>query len=262
MSFDLLILKRKDMNPLPSIIAILILAGPLTAQTLEDRKMEIEKKEASQPSEEAKARKAKSVERLKKEGVPTIEHLPFIEDSTEAKNRTKEEIAKRAIAVAITAVKGEGLDQETIDNLVKKYGAQDFFSPDEAAFIKNPKPSQKDRIQFSWRYECLWVLLWSLGYIDDIARPEGICDVPKAVGFLRERDTEQFIKDAKLRPLTEILDQADLIYRYHWAVVDARLKGKEAPAKLEGGVVQERHYVLNWLIGYMDQEWDDISTDT
>ncbi len=58
------------------------------------------------------------------------------------------------------------------------------------------------------------------------------------------------------------LDQADVIYRYHWATTDARIKGQPSPAKLEGGVVQERHYVLNWLIGYMDQDWDDISTDT
>ncbi|MDR2636809.1 MAG: DUF4272 domain-containing protein [Zoogloeaceae bacterium] len=31
---------------------------------------------------------------------------------------------------------------------------------------------------------------------------------------------------------------------------------------MEPGVTMERHYALNWLIGYMDQEWDDISTDT
>jgi len=28
------------------------------------------------------------------------------------------------------------------------------------------------------------------------------------------------------------------------------------------GVTYERHYAPNWLIGYMDEEWDDISTDT
>ena len=62
--------------------------------------------------------------------------------------------------------------------------------------------------------------------------------------------------------MSEVLDQADLIYRYHWAVVDANLKGKLPPGKLDGGVTMERHYALNWLIGYFDQEWDDISTDT
>jgi hypothetical protein len=62
--------------------------------------------------------------------------------------------------------------------------------------------------------------------------------------------------------MDQILDQADLIYRYHWAVVDARVKGKQPPAGLDPGIVYERHYALNWLIRYSDQEWDDISTDT
>ena len=232
------------------------------SQTNDERREAILKRERAEPSKEAVERKERSVARLKKEGVPTIEHLPVIEDSKEAKARSADEVAKRAIAVCLTAVKGEGIEQATIDSLVKKYGADKFFTPKEAAFIKNPKPTQQDRIQFSWRYECYWVLLWALGYVDALDRPEGVCDVSKAVIILRDRTTDQFIKDAKLRPMTAILDEADLIYRYHWAVTEARVNNKKAPAKLEAGVVQERHYVLNWLIGYMDQEWDDISTDT
>ena len=232
------------------------------SQSPEDRKAEIEKRKTREPSKEATERKQRSIQRLKKEGVPVIEHLPVIEDSTKAKKRTTEEIAHRAIAAVIAAVKGEGLDQATVDSLVRKFGAEKFFSPDEAKFIKEASPTQQDRINFSWRYECVWVLLWSLGYVDTLTKPEGMCDVPKLVGVFRDRDTAQFIKDAKLRPFNEILDQADLIYRYHWATTDARIKSQPAPVKLEGGVVQERHYVLNWLIGYMNQEWDDISTDT
>ena len=53
-----------------------------------------------------------------------------------------------------------------------------------------------------------------------------------------------------------------VIYRYHWATTSARIKKLKAPAKLDGGVVMERHYALNWLIKYMDQDWDNISTDT
>jgi hypothetical protein len=232
------------------------------SQTTEERKAKIQEQERKEPSKEAAERKAKSIARLKKEGVPTTDHLPVIQNSKEAKSRTAEQIAQRAIAICITAVKGEGLDQETTDKLVKKYNAEKFFSPEEAAFVKDPNPTRQQRIQFSWRYECYWVLLWALGYVDDLQRPEGICDVAKAVAFLRDRTTEQFVKDAKLRPLASILDEADLIYRYDWAVVDARVQRKEVPAKLEKGVVLERHYVLNWLIGYMNQDWDDISTDT
>jgi hypothetical protein len=245
-----------------SAILLLGFAEFAMSQTLEQRKTNITQRDAAPPSKEAESRKARSVVRLQKEGVPLTDHLPVIEDSKQAKQRTKEEIAQRAIAVCITAVKGEGVEQATVDSLVKKFDAEKFFTPKEAAFIKNPAPTQRDRNIFSWRYEDLLVLLWSLGYIDHLDRPETECDVPKVVSFLRERNTTQFINDARLRPLPEILDEADLIYRYHWATTDARVKGEAAPAKLDGGVVMERHYVLNWLIGYMDQAWDDISTDT
>jgi len=242
------------------LILVLLTTSDMS-QTPDGRKAKIELR-AKEPSKEAIERKERSVERIKKEGVPTIEHLPVIEDSTEAKKRTTEEIARRTIAIVFAAVTGEGLDQATVESLVKKYGAEKFFSPEEIAFIKVASPTQPHRIKFSWRYECAWVLLWSLGYVDTLTKPEGTCDVPKLVTILRDRDTAQFIKDAKLRPFNQILDQSDLIYRYHWATTNARIKNQPAPAKLEGGVVQERHYVLNWLIGYMDEEWDDISTDT
>lgn len=49
---------------------------------------------------------------------------------------------------------------------------------------------------------------------------------------------------------------------YHGAVVDARVNDRAAPAGLEPGVTMERHHALNWLIGYMDQAWDEVSTDT
>ena len=43
---------------------------------------------------------------------------------------------------------------------------------------------------------------------------------------------------------------------------DARIKGRDAPAGLDPGVVVERHRMFNWLIRYMDAAWDDVRTDT
>jgi len=245
-----------------SLVVLTFFSPVLMSQSPEERRIKIEEMKSQPSSQEALNRKARSIEQLKKEGVPVIESLPVIEDSKGAKTRTTEEVAQRAIAVCLAAVKGEGIEQETIDILVKQFDAEKFFSPEEAEFIKKAEITQSDRVKFSWRYECYWVLLWSLGYVETLDRPEGICDVKKAVSFLRGKTTDEFIKGAKLRPINEILDQADLIYRYNWAAVNARVKGEETPAELEAGVVQERHYVLNWLIGYMDQKWDDISTDT
>lgn len=51
-----------------------------------------------------------------------------------------------------------------------------------------------------------------------------------------------------------------------WAAVDARIHrmthGIIGPAGLEHGVVQARHKTLNWLIGFNDEEWYEVSTPT
>ena len=73
---------------------------------------------------------------------------------------------------------------------------------------------------------------------------------------------ENLITNSKMRSKSQILDEADLIFRYNWACVDARIKNLNMPSGLDAGVVYERHRALNWLIRYMDQEWDEITTDT
>jgi hypothetical protein len=135
-------------------------------------------------------------------------------------------------------------------------------TPREKSFLLEENPAQKDLIEFSWRYESLWVLLWALGYVESLDYPSSQCDVPRAEETLGKAFSEQFVKQAALRPLSEILDEADLIYRYHQAARDAWINGQPPPANLDLGVVYERHYALNWLIGYENQDWDDVSTDT
>lgn len=249
--------------PLYATAAVLLCSAMTVhgAPTLDERKLKI-KSMATKVSVEAMQRKKRSETLLEAEGVPLNRSLPVIETEKEAKRRTKDEIAYRALALLVVAVKGEGLEQAIVEKIVQDYGLDLHLTPKERIFIRNAAPSHRDRVQFSWRYEAAWTLLWALGYVEKLDKPTGICDVPRAVKFMQERDAKQFIAEAKLRAMPEILDQADRIYRYHWAVVDARINGQKAPAGLEPGVTLERHYALNWLIGYMDQEWDDISTDT
>ena len=220
------------------------------------------KQQESKMSAEAESRRARSIAILKAEKVPVLESLPVIETEAESTRRTTEQVATRAMALCVVAVKGEGLEQPIIEKLIDKYELASAFTPKEEEFLNNPNPTEHDRIQFAWRYECYWVMLWALGFVDELERPDKICDAGLAVSFLQENGRDGFLEKSKLRPQSEILDAADLLYRYHWAVVDARINNREAPAGLDGGIVMERHYALNWLIGYMDQEWDDVSTDT
>lgn len=212
--------------------------------------------------QEAEDRKARSIARLQADGVPTIAHLPRIEEIEEARPRAAEEVARRAVALAVVAVFGETNDRDLIKKVIEQLSPGNDFTPKERAFLANSNPTDQERARFSWRYEALNVLLWAIGFIPHLDRPDHIVDVPESVGIIRDEGRDGLIAAARLRPLSQLLDEADLIYRMHWAVTDARINGRPAPAGLDGAVVFERHYALNWLIGYMDQDWDDVTTDT
>jgi len=213
---------------------------------------------AGAPSEAA-ARKQRSLEQLKAEDVPLATDLPPFPDSSRVKLRSREEIAQRAIGVCLAALKAERADQTMIEGLVKRYKAKKFLTPEEAEFIDANAPTNEDRDKYLWRYEDLWVLMWALGYVDELGRPDHTCDIHKTVAPLSSRTTEEFIKDAKLRSLAEILDAADLSYRYHGAVFDALMRNKKAPAGLNRGVVAQRHHALNWLVSYLNQPWESVA---
>lgn len=208
-------------------------------------------------------RKERSMQTLSAKNIPILSNLPCVESEEETDIRTTEDICKRTIAVAICAIKGEGVDAEIVQKVTEQFGADMFFSPKEAGFISNPNPDDQQRANFAWRYECVWVLLWALGYVKELGFPDRICDVPLAVSYIRDQGSlENLIKNAKPRSKSTILDEADLIYRMNWACTNARVKNQSASANMDAGVVYERHYALNWLIRYQNQDWDSVSTDT
>lgn len=213
-------------------------------------------------SGEAGARKARSLTILKAEGVPFIEHLPVIETVAESTRRRPAEVLHRAIALAIVAAKGHTGDAAFAYELIERFGAEGFFSPWEQAFIDDPNPDGQSVASSVWRYEGAHVMLWAMGLASDLDRPERNVDVSKLAKTIQNVDMAEWEASGQLRPQEEILDAADLIYRYHWAVVNARLAGEQSPSGLDAGIVYERHYALNWLIGYGHQAWDDVSTDT
>lgn len=208
------------------------------------------------------ARKARSEAVLQAAGVPVNVNLPPIETASTTTIRTATEAVDRTLALTVVAIKGEGMPQADVLGVVKKLDAARYLSPREHAFVGDDAPTASDRTQAAWRYECLGVLLWALGFDATLAAPAQIVDAAHVVTPQRELGAMGVRTKAALRSADALLDQADLIYRYAWACVDARVNGIPAPKGVDCEVVQERHYVLNWLIGYQGQAWDDVSTDT
>ncbi len=183
------------------------------------------------------SRKARSEAILRAANVRVNASLPVIASESEAAIRGKDEIVDRAIALLIVAVKGEGLDQATVDLIRSKYTADTFFSPKEKVFVTALAPSRQDRAEFAWRYECLGVLHWALGFVEKLDRPFAIVDAGKMVSIVKDRGATAYRAAARVRTPAEILDEADLIYRYDWACVDARGRPQSAQHcdRLRGG---------------------------
>lgn len=193
-------------------------------------------------------------------------HLPPLVSEPELRLRTPQEVAGRALALFVVAVRAESIaTNEAISfaEIQERFPqAIAYFSPNEDAFLGEDSPSSSTNTQFSWRYESLFLLQWALGLSESLPFPSTICDVPAVARTALETSTENFPQRALLRSASEILDALDLHYRLHWLVRQAQIEEKAFPAGLNEGVILERHYALNWLVRFEDNDWDDVDTPT
>lgn len=221
---------------------------------------------------EAQMRKERSVEILKAHGVPYIEHLPVIETADSVRIRTAEEIARRAVAclfavqVACDASGGHAnlkKSRKFFGEKLAEFGVEGFLTRKERKVFWE-KCSNQDFCSMTWKYEAYWVLLWALGIVEKLDYPVDACDCEFAINAVADcNGMDEFMAKVRLRDISDILDEADLIYRYDWACVDARIHEEEAPAGLNPDVVYERHCGLNWLIDADGaDDWDNVSTNT
>lgn len=221
------------------------------------------------PTKDQQDRRAKSEAFCKSKNIPVYKNPNslFVEPEEKVTIRTKDEVVNRAIALCYLELKSEKADPKMLIDFDKRYNAKAKLTATEMEFALADNPSAQQMTDANWRAESYHVMLWALGYIDQLKYPNDVCNVGDDVKHLFSKTEMEFRDKAKMRSKTEVLDQADLILRLHWACVNEKLKTVARPSKedlldLIKSVVYERHYSLNWLTNYMNQEWDKITTDT
>jgi hypothetical protein len=215
------------------------------------------------------ARKTRSDARLRAAKVPTNEHLPFLLEPPLSRARQSTAVRRRSLVLSGIQAVPNGRDPREVVRWLRAENLWSSTSESERVFLTK-KPGRALLAQMSWRAEALWTLWWALGYVRALSFPPCECDL----GDVLDRrgvdvpwigaPTRAFVRSGgALRPRDEQLDETDLAYRLHWAVREAKVKGRQPPRGVDADVVEERHHTLNWLIGrHASADWDDVDTPT
>lgn len=211
-------------------------------------------------------RKARSDQWLQGHQIPVAAFLPPTLGAAETSLRPPQEVARRMMSLTLVAIRAESVNNGEpipVEEMRDRFPAVfDSLTPAERSFIENQRPDQQDLIDHAWKYEAADTLRWALGRSEELAPATGICDVPATAGDLVHNGPDAILEAVSLRPVEQILDQADLHLRLHWAIRQAGVDGVEPPAGLLPGVVQERRHALNWLMRFEGADWDDVTTPT
>jgi hypothetical protein len=225
-------------------------------------------------------RAARSFEILRQKAVPVYWGPLTIPDEDEVARQEVGEVIRRILVLWIVTLRGDGVPQGEALDMFEDSDLWEALSPAEREFLLTDSPSVDDCRKFVWRLESIWVLLWALEYVDELAWPHLQCDVSRTIELLeRLQDDVMEQRLPRLRELSEILDVCDLTMRIHWAIRDAYLhRGGILPSDFDWsgssdflpvvlcdgtGVIEERHHTLVWLTnGLTGIDWDDMDTST
>jgi hypothetical protein len=210
-------------------------------------------------------RKANSESKLRALSVPVNDHLPVIEAEDEVELRSRDEVLRRLVALWAVVDKAYlGSESQSTDYIVT-HEMQSWLSHVELSFLLDEQPNEQDCIHFSWQLEALYFVAWCAGLIESSEVPSDQSSVKEILDLFPvglERP-DRLCEAIRIREKSEVLDRADLLYRLHWAVREAELTGAGELDGVDGGVVQEWHRAVNWMINYdSEDDWDQVGTDT
>jgi len=211
-----------------------------------------------------KKRKARTEAFLRKKGIPYFSRLPCVESEEDTELRAPEEVGIRMACLHCVVGAAFNPSEPVWTEQLREQHLWDHLTPDEAVFLSDPKPDQQTIFHFTWRCEALFLLMWAAGLVENLPFPDRQTNTEDIWSRFSPFDESlwPFIRGLTLRSKAEILDASDLIYRLHWATLQAHIEGQPPPGGLDPEVVQEWHHAVDWLTKYGDADWDEVRTDT
>lgn len=254
-------------------------------------------------SKEAIERKWISMHILRKYGLEPLTSLPCIETSQDCTIRNSDEILERLMIIIelmsmVPRTRMGENEQMYLSN--RKQLRQRFIlmgwlntrcCEEERTLLTRTDSEvniERDINFCNWRSEDVWMLCHVLQVVDnrsgllmpinmtnpaklpfwkDVSRPEVPLNYPEQIlaAILKKCDEERTPLAGQLRDCCWLLDQSDLLYRFHWCMVDAQLNGQAAVGHWEDTelaclITRRWRTVIDWvLFGY---DYDKVPLHT
>lgn len=207
-------------------------------------------KRSQQEAQTPQERKEASHQTMTKKTIPFLDRLAPLPALQQMVRPSSTDVAKRLTIELALALKADGAKDEVLQPLLSAVD-RNRLSDEEREFLSATKTNVNDEILYLWHAERAMVLAWSLGWVKEL---------PWATKTTEPMKLYQLVKEHLLAgetwpvPLSQIADHADLTYRMHWSVLNAKYMDRDAPDHLQVDVLQERHYALAWLLGLQSLE--------
>ena len=206
-----------------------------------------------------KKRIEKNIDVLKKKNIPYLEYMRTIPINSVTVIKSVEEIINKmlvdyVLACVSTYAIGSSyhLIGELLDKLNKKYGIDKLLSIDDKKLIIdiiNEEYLVSELEVICYRFESVNVCMWALGFVDKPVSNQkaDIKDINRII--FKAKNYQDLVSKSKLRSKDEILEFADLISRYYWALREFRTTKSELD-NLNEDIVDVQEDTVNFITSY------------
>ncbi|MEM6981270.1 MAG: DUF4272 domain-containing protein, partial [Planctomycetota bacterium] len=188
--------------------------------------------------------------------VPT--DLPPIVGESQVVLESPGDVARRMLALFAIAVRGESLagpqpiDLTRINDRMPL--AVESLTADEAELLQRDGLPLDAVDAMAWRYETVLALQWALVMQPELPWPDERCDLATVSRLMLDLPHVDVIEHARLRPVDQLLDEADFHLRALWSIAAAQMRGEPIENTLDPGIVSERWLALSWCCRLHDSQ--------